>query len=68
LAEPRATAVVLSLLPLLGLGLGAVLGADPLAWLLGSRAGLVVLAAGLALEAVGAWWAWRIASSLESLL
>jgi tight adherence protein B len=68
LAEPRATAVVLACLPLLGLALGSLLGADPVAWLFGSRAGLLVLAAGLALEAAGACWAWRIASSLESLL
>lgn len=68
LAEPRATAVVLACLPLLGLALGSLLGADPVAWLFGSRAGLLVLAAGLALEVTGAWWAWRIASSLESLL
>jgi tight adherence protein B len=66
LAEPRATAVVLACLPLLGLALGTVLGADPVSWLLGSATGAVVLAAGLLLEAVGAWWAWRIASSLES--
>jgi tight adherence protein B len=66
LAEPRATAVVLACLPLLGLALGTVLGADPVSWLLGSATGAVVLASGLLLEAVGAWWAWRIASSLES--
>jgi tight adherence protein B len=66
LAEPRATAVVLACLPLLGLALGTVLGADPVSWLLGSATGAAVLASGLLLEAVGAWWAWRIASSLES--
>jgi len=66
LAEPRATAVVLACLPLLGLALGTVLGADPVSWLLGSATGAVVLTMGLLLEAVGAWWAWRIASSLES--
>jgi tight adherence protein B len=68
LAEPRATAVVLAMLPGLGLLLGSMLGADPLHWLLGSRLGPVVLVAGLALEAVGAWWAWRIAASLEAQL
>jgi tight adherence protein B len=66
LAEPRATAVVLACLPLLGLALGSLLGADPLAWLLGSPGGAAVLATGAALEVVGSWWAWRIAASLES--
>lgn len=65
LAEPRATALVLAALPLVGLGLGSLLGADPLRWLVGSAVGLVVLASGLGLEALGAWWAWRIATSCE---
>jgi tight adherence protein B len=65
LAEPRATAVVLAGLPLVGLALGSLLGSDPLSWLLGSAPGLAVLVAGLALEALGAWWSWRIAVSCE---
>jgi tight adherence protein B len=65
LAEPRATALVLAGLPLVGLALGALLGSDPLSWLLGSAPGLAVLVAGVALEAVGAWWSWRIAVSCE---
>jgi tight adherence protein B len=68
LAEPRATAVVLAALPLLGLLLGTALGADPVQWLLGSAPGRLVLLAGLALEAVGAWWSWRITVSLEAAL
>lgn len=68
LAEPRATAVVLAALPALGLFLGSMLGAEPLRWLVGSRFGLLVLLAGLVLEGVGAWWAWRIAASLEAQL
>lgn len=64
-AEPRATALVLALLPVVGIALGAGLGAQPLAWLLGAPLGRVVLLVGLALEAVGAVWAWRIATSLE---
>ncbi|CAB4850143.1 unannotated protein [freshwater metagenome] len=66
LAEPRATAVVLAGLPALGLFLGAMLGADPLGWLLGSLPGFCVLTAGVFFEVVGALWAWRIASSLEA--
>jgi tight adherence protein B len=68
LAEPRATAMVLAGLPLLGLLLGTALGADPLSWLLGSSAGRVVLCLGLGLELLGAWWAWRIATRLEAQL
>src|SRR5690606_15572381 len=37
LAGPRATARLLAWLPLAGVGLGAVLGADPVAVLLGGR-------------------------------
>ena len=66
LAEPRATAAVLAGLPVVGLGLGAGLGADPFAWLLGTGAGLVVLLAGAVLEAVGVLWSWRIVTSLEA--
>ncbi len=62
-AEPRATAVVLAALPIVGLGLGAVLGAQPWAWLLGTSWGRLVLVAGLALEGVGAAWAWRITAA-----
>jgi len=65
LAEPRATAMVLAALPVVGLGLGSLLGAEPLRWLFGSPPGLLVLAVGVALEALGAWWAWRIALSCE---
>lgn len=68
LAEPRATALVLAALPAVGLMLGSALGADPLRWLLGSTPGRLVLAAGVVLEAVGAWWSWRITSSLEAAL
>ncbi|MDA8436767.1 MAG: type II secretion system F family protein [Actinomycetales bacterium] len=66
LAEPRATALVLAALPGLGLLLGSALGADPWHWLLGSTPGLVVLTAGIALEGLGTWWAWRITVSLEA--
>ena len=64
-AEPRATAVVLALLPLAGAALGWLLGADPLAWLLGTAPGRLVLLGGIALDLVGAAWAWRIVRGLE---
>ena len=54
------TVVVLALLPLVGLGLGAALGADPLRVLLHSPGGLICLATGGLLEATGLFWATRI--------
>ena len=68
LAEPRATAWVLACLPAVGVALGAALGAAPLAWLVGTTVGRLALAGGLALEAVGVAWSWRIAASLEESL
>ncbi len=68
LAEPRATALVLAALPVIGLLLGAALGADPVAWLLGTPAGLAVLAVGVLLEIAGGLWSWRIVRSLEASL
>src|SRR5690606_3889430 len=49
LAGPRATARLLAWLPLAGVGLGAVLGADPVAVLLGGGPGGLCLVGGLAL-------------------
>ncbi|MEU9094066.1 type II secretion system F family protein [Streptomyces sp. NPDC087901] len=60
LAGAWSTVTVLALLPVLGLGLGAALGADPLGVLLHSPAGLVCLVMGASLEAVGLVWATRI--------
>ncbi|MFF2326732.1 MULTISPECIES: type II secretion system F family protein [unclassified Streptomyces] len=60
LAGAWSTVTVLALLPVLGLGLGAALGADPLRVLLHSPAGLVCLVVGGLLEAAGLCWACRI--------
>ncbi|WSV65848.1 type II secretion system F family protein [Streptomyces sp. NBC_01013] len=60
LAGAWSTVVVLALLPVLGLGLGAALGADPLGVLLHSSVGLVCLVMGAAFEAAGLAWATRI--------
>jgi tight adherence protein B len=68
LAGPRATARTLSLLPLIGMGFGVMMGADPLGWLLGSGVGLTVLVVGAALTALGAWWTGRIAARVEAML
>ena len=56
LAGPRATAALLSMLPVAGVLLGSALGADPLAFLVSSGGGRVVLLAGTLLIATGVSW------------
>lgn len=56
LAGPRATARLLSWLPFIGLGLGMVMGVDPLAALLGSPLGWMVLTVGVGFTVVGKLW------------
>lgn len=63
LAAPRATSRVLMLLPLVGLGLGELLGAAPTAWLLGSPAGRACLATGIILMAAGGIWSQRMVAA-----
>ena len=65
LAGARATAVLLAGLPVVGLSLGAALGADPLHILLHTPSGLVCLAAGVVLEGLGLWWALWIMRGAE---
>ncbi|MGW1917142.1 type II secretion system F family protein [Streptomyces sp. NPDC002076] len=60
LAGARATTVLLTALPALGLLLGSAMGADPLHVLLHTGAGLGCLAIGSAFETAGLWWAVRI--------
>ncbi|NEB00643.1 type II secretion system F family protein [Streptomyces sp. SID13726] len=66
LAGARSTAWMLAALPVLGLGLGAALGADPLHVLLHTGAGLGCLLVGGLLEGVGMWWAMRIVRGAEA--
>jgi tight adherence protein B len=63
LAGPRATAGVLTGLPLLGLGLGQLVGAAPLDVLRSGPLGQVLLVAGVGLVAAGAAWSDRILRS-----
>jgi tight adherence protein B len=63
LAGPRATAVVLTALPALGLGLGQLVGADPVAVLRGGPLGQAMLVVGAGLAAAGAAWSDRILRS-----
>ena len=59
-AGPRSTARILLILPLAGLGLGMLLGGDPLRLLLTSGAGNLLALTGLALTALGWWWMRRL--------
>ncbi|MFJ9079145.1 type II secretion system F family protein [Streptomyces sp. NPDC102278] len=65
LAGARSTAVVLALLPLVGLVIGTGLGADPLAVLLHTPVGWGCLVAGAVLEALGMLWCRRIVRAGE---
>ncbi|WP_427006271.1 hypothetical protein [Pseudarthrobacter sp. H2] len=60
LAGPRATVRLLGWLPLLGLGLGMLLGVDPVRILLGTPYGIAALATGVALTAAGRIWSARL--------
>jgi tight adherence protein B len=60
LAGPRATAGVLTALPGLGVALGQLLGADPIAVLRGGPLGQTLLVVGLALIAAGRAWTEQI--------
>jgi tight adherence protein B len=56
LAGARSTAGMLAVLPVLGIGLGAAMGARPLAVLLGEPRGQLALVVGVVLEALGVFW------------
>ncbi|WRH26536.1 hypothetical protein GC088_12270 [Arthrobacter sp. JZ12] len=60
LAGPRATVRLLSWLPLFGLGVGYLIGVDPLAVLLGSIPGVAALCAGVVLMIAGRIWSRRL--------
>jgi len=60
LAGPRASAVLLSLLPALGILLGTAIGAHPVGVLLGTAPGQLALLVGVCLDAAGVLWTVRI--------
>lgn len=60
LAGPRATVRLLSWLPFVGLGLGVIMGIDPIGALLGSPMGWTVLATGVAFSLAGRIWSARM--------
>ena len=63
LSAPRATGKLMAVLPLLGVGLGYVLGGDPVQWLLAGPLGWACLLAGLVLAAAGVTWIERLAAA-----
>jgi len=66
LSGARATATILAALPALGIGLGQLIGARPLGFLLGGHAGGWLLVVGSALACAGLLWSDRITDRLAS--
>lgn len=64
-AGPRSSAVLLALLPLVGLALGTSMGAHPLTVLFGGTAGQLLLGCGVGLDALGVLWTRRIVTKAE---
>jgi tight adherence protein B len=65
LAGARSTAVLLAGLPAVGIALGAAMGADPLAILLGTTGGQAAQFAGVVLDSAGVLWTARIVSAAD---
>ncbi|MGN6607226.1 MAG: type II secretion system F family protein [Jatrophihabitans sp.] len=59
-AAPRASALLLAGLPVLGLGLGAAMGARPWVFLVHGGAGRLVCCAGVLLDVAGVLWMRRV--------
>lgn len=60
LQGPFATALILSVLPLVGLGLGAVMGAHPLQFLTHTALGSVIMLVGVGFVCAGFLWTYHI--------
>ena len=65
LAGAQSTGILLAVLPLLGIGLGAGMGARPLTVLLAHPRGQVALLTGVVLDALGVLWTSRIIAAAE---
>jgi tight adherence protein B len=64
MAGARATAAILAGLPVLGVGLGHLIGARPLQFLLSDGVGGWLLLIGVTLACLGLWWSDRITERL----
>jgi tight adherence protein B len=60
LAGPRSSAALLAGLPVVGIALGAAMGARPLAFLFGTPQGRLVCCVGAVLDAAGVLWTQRL--------
>ena len=60
LASTQATVFVLAGLPIMGAGMGLILGSDSISWLFGSAAGRVCFLFGIGLELAGWLWIKRL--------
>ena len=67
LAASRLTGRLLGFLPVVGLGLGYVVGGDPVGYLLGSVAGLACLGVGISLAVAGVVWTEKLADRAGEL-
>lgn len=65
LGPARATARLMAVLPLFGLGMGMSMGSRPLHVLLDTVVGSLCLASGAALACAGVWWVDQIAARAE---
>jgi tight adherence protein B len=65
LAAPRATGKIMAALPLVGMGMGYLLGGNPIHFLLSSPYGWGCLVLGVALAAAGVLWIDRLARQAE---
>jgi tight adherence protein B len=61
LSAPRATGKVMAALPLCGIGLGYLLGGEPIGWLLAAPLGWGCLLGGVVLACLGVLWIERLA-------
>ncbi len=68
LAGPRATVRVLVLLPLIGVGMGLLMGADPVGFLLGTIWGWLCLGLAAVLEVLGVVWMRKLVAGVEASL
>ncbi len=66
LAAPKATGKVMAVLPLCGVGLGYLLGGDPIGWLTAGPMGWACLVTGIGLAAAGVAWLEALARTAAS--